>query len=137
EAVPGEFIDRQRCISGIVPVTLDQAGSPLDVGREERLFTTKQRIALAIRDGGCRMPGCDRPPSYTEAHHLNERAADGGRTDIADGILLCRHCHMLIHNNGWRISRTGARYFAVPPPPVDRERRPIPLPSKSPLSARG
>ncbi|RLP73962.1 HNH endonuclease [Mycetocola manganoxydans] len=82
------------------------------------------------------MPGCDRPPSYTEAHHINEWAADGGRTDIADGILLCRHCHMLIHNNGWRISRTGARYFAVPPPAVDRERRPIPLPSKSPLSAR-
>src|SRR5690606_28461724 len=84
--------------------------------------------------GGCQMPDCDRPPSYTEAHHIHEWVADGGRTDIADGILLCRYCHMLIHTNGWKIIREGTEYFAVPPPAIDRERQPIPLPSKSPLA---
>ncbi len=133
DAVPGSVIGRQICVSGVTPVTVDESGTPLDVGREHRLFTSKQRIALAIRDGGCRMPGCDRPPSYTEAHHLQEWAADSGRTDLADGILLCRYCHMLIHNNGWKITRTGSDYCAVPPPSVDPQRRPIPLPGKSPL----
>ncbi|MET4640056.1 DUF222 domain-containing protein [Mycetocola sp. 2940] len=133
DAVPGSFIDRQICISGITVVTVDQAGTPLDVGREQRCFTTKQRIALAIRDGGCGFLDCDRPPSYTEAHHIDEWVADDGKTDLADGILMCRRCHMLIHNNGWKIIRDGTTYFAVPPPTVDPDQKPIPLRSKSPL----
>lgn len=134
DAVPGSFIDRQICISGITEVTVDPAGTPLDVGREQRCFTTKQRIALAIRDGGCGFLDCDRPPSYTEAHHIDEWVADDGKTDLADGILMCRRCHMLIHNNGWKIIRDGTNYFAVPPPALDPDQTPIPLPSKSPLA---
>jgi hypothetical protein len=134
DAVPGSFIDRQICISGITEVTIDEAGTPLDVGREQRCFTSKQRIALAIRDGGCGFLDCDRPPSYTEAHHIDEWVADGGKTDLADGILMCRECHMLIHNNNWKIIRDGTNYFAVPPPDIDPEQKPIPLRSKSALA---
>ncbi|MGB3909892.1 MAG: hypothetical protein WBL06_05425, partial [Pseudolysinimonas sp.] len=42
------------------------------------------------------------------AHHANHWA-HGGRTDIADGILLCRHHHMLLHNNHWKIHRPPGR----------------------------
>ncbi|MEP6482771.1 MAG: HNH endonuclease signature motif containing protein [Rhodoglobus sp.] len=42
-----------------------------------------------MRDGGCRFPGCDRPPSWCEAHHIVPWS-HGGRTDLADGLLLCR-----------------------------------------------
>ncbi|MFC0682441.1 HNH endonuclease signature motif containing protein, partial [Lysobacter korlensis] len=80
---------------------------------------------------GCRFPGCDRPPSWCEAHHLNEWARDGGRTDVADGILLCRHHHLLIHNNAWRIKRDRANYFLIPPRERDPRQTPIPMPSKS------
>lgn len=132
EAVPLSFIGRQKCVSGTTVITVDGAGTPLDVGREQRLFTPKQRIALALRDGGCRMLDCDRPPSYTEAHHINEWCAEDGTTDLADGILLCRYCHMLLHNNGWKIVRVDTDYFAIPPPGIDPFERPIPLPSKSP-----
>ena len=133
DAVPGSFIDRQICISGITEVTVDEAGTPLDVGREQRCFTPKQRIAMAIRDGGCEFLDCDYPPSYTEAHHIHEWAADGGKTDLADGILMCRKCHMLVHNRGWKIIRDGTNYYAVPPPDIDPEQKPIPLRSKSAL----
>lgn len=133
DAVPLSFIERQVCVSGTTTVTVDTAGNPLDVGRDQRLFTARQRIALSIRDGGCQMPDCDRPPSYTEAHHIDQWAA-GGKTDLADGILLCPHCHMLVHNNGWKITRVGTDYFAIPPPSVDQRQRPIPLRKKSALA---
>ncbi len=105
--VPSGVVDQQVCASGIVPVTIDRAGRPLDVGREQRLYTSRQRIALAIRDGGCRWPGCDRPPAYCEAHHIDEWQKDQGRTDLDRGVLLCRFHHMQLHANSWRITRTG------------------------------
>lgn len=52
-SVPGSVIDRMVCETGVVPVTVDSCGNPLDVGRESRLFTPAQRTALAVRDGGC------------------------------------------------------------------------------------
>jgi hypothetical protein len=56
---------------------------------------------------------------------------DGGSTNVADGILLCRHHHLLIHNNGWEITRKGSDYWLVPPPDIDPAQSPIPMPSKS------
>ncbi len=102
--LPGAAIDQHVCDTGIVPVTVDACGRPLDVGREQRLFTPRQRVALATRDGGCRWPQCDRPASYCEAHHTTAWSA-GGRTDLDGGILLCRHHHMNLHHHGWWITR--------------------------------
>lgn len=110
---PAGVAGQHMCDSGFVPVTVDSCGNPLDVGREQRLFTPKQRIALAIRDGGCRWRGCDRPASYCEAHHIDEWAADRGRTDIDRGILLCRFHHMQLHHGGWRITRDGRSDFML------------------------
>lgn len=76
-AVPGSVLERALCATGTVNITVDTAGNPLDVGREARLFTPKQRLALAVRDGGCLWPGCDRPPAYCEAHHCEHWAARG------------------------------------------------------------
>jgi len=133
-AVSIATVERLACETGIVTALFDSAGQPLDVGRNERLFTYRQRIAMEMRDGGCRFPMCDRPASWTEAHHLLEWSR-GGKTDIKDGILLCRHHHMLVHNNGWRVIRRGSDYFVVPPPSVDPQQRPIPAPSRSPIRA--
>lgn len=114
--VPFAATEQRVCETGTVAITVDSRGNPLDVGREHRLFTPKQRIALAIRDGGCRWKGCDRPASYCEAHHVDEWHADGGRTDIDRGILLCRHHHMQLHHGRWRISRDGKDDFLLHPP---------------------
>ncbi|MBP1326042.1 hypothetical protein JOF28_001274 [Leucobacter exalbidus] len=105
--VPVSVADRTICNTGVVPVTVDRQGNPLNVGREQRLFTSKQRIALSLRDGGCRWTNCDRPASYCEAHHIDEWQADQGHTDVARGILLCRYHHLELHNSGWRITRDG------------------------------
>lgn len=112
-ALPSHVAARRLCEAGAAVVTVDSCGNPLDVGREERLFTPKQRIGLAIRDGGCRWPGCDRPASYCEAHHIDEWHRDQGRTDIDRGILLCRFHHMELHHGGWSIGRQGKGDFVL------------------------
>jgi len=123
--------ERFACGAVVVPIKFDEKGSVIDVGREQRLYTRIQRIALAARDGGCRWTNCDRPPSWCEAHHTKFWARDGGSTNLADGILLCRHHHLLLHNNGWEIARDGGDYFLIPPRDIDPAQRRIPMPSKS------
>jgi len=123
-------VERHACEAGIVPVVFDSSGHVVDIGRDQRLYTARQRIGLAARDGGCRFPGCDRPPSWCEAHHIVPWS-HGGRTDLADGVLLCRHHHLLVHNNGWRVERSGANYALIPPPTLDPAQTPIPAPTKS------
>ncbi|WP_430645313.1 DUF222 domain-containing protein [Agromyces sp. GXS1127] len=122
-AVPLTAIARGLC-EGYLPLRFDDDGKCLDLGREERLFTRAQKIALAVRDGGCMDPDCDRPPSWTEAHHIDHWQRDDGRTDLADGILLCRGDHLRYHNQGWEVRREGGRYWLIPPPFVDPEQRP-------------
>jgi hypothetical protein len=126
-------IDRLACAGAVQAVTVDSAGRPLDLGREQRLYSRHQRAALAIRDGGCRWPGCDRPPSWAEAHHVEHWDRDRGKTDLSNGILLCRHHHLLLHNNDWQIIVDGPDYWLTPPPDVDPGQRRILMPSKSPV----
>ena len=132
-------IERTACTAGTVTLTVDghpdNAGQPLNLGREKRLFSRHQRLALTARDGGCRWPGCERPPSWCEAHHIQHWQRDNGKTDIADGILLCRHHHLLAHNNGWEIQRDGPRYLLMPPSRGGSDGEPsspIEMPSRSP-----
>lgn len=119
ETVSLATVDALVCAGGVQPATLDTRGAVLDLGREQRLYTARQRLALAIRDGGCLWPECDRPPSWTEAHHI-DRWSDGGRTDLDRGVLLCRHHHLRLHNEGWTIHTRAGRYWLHPPPGTDR-----------------
>lgn len=115
-ALPAWLAAQHSCDTGTIECTVDREGNPLDLGREERLFSTKQKLVLAIRDGGCRWENCDRPASYCESHHVDPYA-DGGRTDVDRGILLCRWHHMELHHGGWRITRDGRADFVLHPPP--------------------
>ncbi|WP_294181767.1 HNH endonuclease signature motif containing protein [uncultured Schumannella sp.] len=129
-------VERRICADGTVPIHFDSDGQVINVGRDQRLFTARQRIGLAARDGGCRFPGCERPPTWCEAHHIIPWHRERGRTDLADGVLLCRHHHLLVHDNGWRITRDGANYSAIPPRTLDPAQRPIPMPSRSATARR-
>ncbi|CAN5312016.1 HNH endonuclease signature motif containing protein [soil metagenome] len=123
EGVPGAIgfgtVERHICDTGVLGIRFDTSGRVIDLGRDQRLFSAIQRVGLAARDGGCVFPGCGRPPSECEAHHIDQWHRDRGKTDLADGVLLCRFHHMLVHNNGWRIERNVARYYLVPPRAID------------------
>lgn len=88
----------------------DRRGVPLNLGRGRRTSNAQQRAALAIRDGGCVFPGCDLPTTWCDSHHVIEWT-DGGRTDLDNLVLLCRHHHGVTHRNGWSLTATGDGTF--------------------------
>ncbi|AXK77447.1 HNH endonuclease [Mycolicibacterium neoaurum] len=103
------------CDATLTSVIVDHTGVPLDVGRAQRLFTPAIRKALAVRDGGCAHPGCGRPVSWCDAHHIHPWS-DGGTTSVDNGVLLCRLHHTLIHHGGWQVYLGRDRHpWFIPP----------------------
>ncbi len=95
---------RRAACAGTMQRLVHAATVPLDLGRSVRYFNRHQRRALAFRDGGCRFPGCDRPVSQTEAHHIIPFGPPShGNTDFSNGLLLCWHHHHHVHELGWTI----------------------------------
>ena len=97
----------RRCCGRRWPCSPGLGGAPtqpLEVGRTSRVVTAAQRAALAVRDGGCGFPDCDRPLAWCEAHHLRHWL-HGGPTDLANLALLCRAHHRAVHEGGWRLTR--------------------------------
>lgn len=125
--------ERHMCVSGIMPI-LFRGNAPIDVGRTQRLHSTRQRAALVAQWGGCAWGDCDKPPQFTEAHHIE--AFNGRNTTLANGICLCRFHHMQLHANRWRIDvRVDGSYWLIPPEGTARP--PIELHSKNPLRQTG
>ena len=116
EAISIGTVQALACANGTQPALIDSLGNVLDLGREQRLYSRHQRVALAIRDGGCLWKGCERPPSWCEAHHIDHYVRDHGRTDLDRGVLLCKHHHLKLHNGGWEIRRREGRYWLHSPP---------------------
>ncbi|MGI8752367.1 MAG: DUF222 domain-containing protein [Acidimicrobiales bacterium] len=87
------------CDAAHVTHTVGEGGELLALGRKTRKWSTAQRRATMVRDGGtCRFPGCWR--RRADLHH-QQFWTDGGRTDIDNGFLVCRRHHALLHN-GYR-----------------------------------
>ena len=103
---------RLGCDATVTRIVLGPQSVPLDVGRTRRLFTPSQRLALSVRDGGCRFPGCSLPPRYTDAHHIVSWL-DGGGTDLSNGLLLCRHHHRRVHEGGWEVGSFDSTHNEV------------------------
>ena len=89
---------RLLCDSSIARVVLSATGEVLDVGREKRLFTPAQTRAVVARDRTCRYPGCSDTLAHGQIHHALPWQA-GGKTNLANAILLCWHHHALVHRD--------------------------------------
>jgi Domain of unknown function (DUF222)/HNH endonuclease len=119
-----QAVRRLCCDASLIPIMLNGHSVPLDLGRSHRLVTADQRKALVARDKGCTYPGCDRPARWAEAHHIKEWS-QGGATDLANLVLLCRRHHRIIHHPEWTIQvRDGIPEF-IPPKWIDPQQRPM------------
>ena len=88
---------RMLCEASVVTM-LERGREPLAVGRRKRRATKAQRRALLRRDGGCARPGClEARIERLHAHHMRHWLF-GGRTDLANLVLLCDRDHGLVHD---------------------------------------
>lgn len=98
-----ETARRLACDASIVRVVMAGSSEPLDVGRKTAVVPPALRRAVIVRDRHCRFPGCDRPHTWCDAHHVLHWA-DGGPTAVANLLLLCRRHHRMVHQpDGFRL----------------------------------
>ena len=110
-AISARIAQRLACDADITSVVVGADGT-LQLGRTRRRPNSTQRRMLWLRDGGCRFPGCDRPPGWCEAHHI-VWWEHGGPTDMDNLTLLCARHHHLCHVGGFRVVREddGLAFF--------------------------
>lgn len=127
QPLPAAAVRRLACDLQAIPWIMGSDSEILDWGRDKRGFTRAQKLAIAERDGGCAC--CGAPVSWTEVHHI-EWWANGGRTDLSNGVLLCTACHHRLHDDGWEVRIDGigvdAHVWFIPPPWIDRSQTPRP-----------
>lgn len=100
----------------------------VDVGRSHRTLPAWLRDVLHMIHGTCRGPDCDRPATWSQAHHLDEWG-EGGHTDLNRTVPLCTGHHRLVTHSGWDVdldpdtgiatwtSPTGKTIHTHPRPP--------------------
>ncbi len=87
----------------LAPGTVASVSLPLDVGALTETIPVHLRRAVAVRDRGCRFPGCDQPVAACQPHHIIPRA-QGGPTCLTNLTLLCSFHHLVaVHRWGWGI----------------------------------
>ncbi|MDX6230780.1 MAG: hypothetical protein QOI76_4170, partial [Frankiales bacterium] len=99
-----EALTRIGCDAEINLMLLDASGEIMHCGHSTRFPLVGQRRALVVRDQGCVFPGCDRPPSACQAHHLRFWSHHGP-TDVENLALVCAFHHWLIHDRHWALER--------------------------------
>lgn len=135
EVLAPSIVRLLTCDTDLTTVATDGTGTVLDVGRTQRLATTRQRKALMVRDGGCTFPGCDRPPAWCRVHHIVPWSRGGG-TDMSNQALLCSRHHTFVHHHDvtgrveaagsrsarvrWDVIRTRSGWRPTPPPAPTR-----------------
>ena len=113
--ISSKTMERLACDSSIARILIDSESTVIDVGRSKRVVSEPARRALTARDGHCRWPGCERPASWSAAHHV-VHWIHGGTTDLDNLLLLCHRHHWMVHEGNWQIVRgDGGRILTIPP----------------------
>jgi hypothetical protein len=116
---------RLACDASVMRVVLSGRSEPLDVGRRTPVIPPAMRRAVIVRDRHCRFPGCDRPQTWCDAHHV-VHWADGGPTAAQNLVLLCRRHHRKVHERGgfWLELLDGLPVFRRPDGSLLEDRAP-------------
>ncbi|HET6392894.1 MAG TPA: DUF222 domain-containing protein [Blastococcus sp.] len=91
------------CDASITPVTIDEHGMPLNLGRKRRVVPPHLRKAVELRDEACVFGGCGAPKYWCDVHHL-QHWIFGGETSLENSALLCERHHTKVHH-GFRVER--------------------------------
>ncbi|MDM7853314.1 HNH endonuclease signature motif containing protein [Cellulomonas alba] len=111
------------CAGAVQRVGIDAAGRIVGLWSSERCFTGAQRRAIALRDGGCVIPGCHVSAAWCEVHHVVPHADDPDGTTTDNGTLLCWHHHRTLETSGWAIRMVDGLPWIKAPGWLDRAGR--------------
>jgi hypothetical protein len=104
-------------------LTRQANGAVLDERRTKRIATRAQTLALIARDKGCSFPDCDKPPEWTQRHHIRAWM-DGGPTDLDNLTLLCGPHHRSFEQQGWTCLVKDKLPWWIPPAWIDPHQKP-------------
>jgi Domain of unknown function (DUF222)/HNH endonuclease len=113
--IPAATVQRLACDSVITRIA-GRGELDAEIRHASRSIPPATRRALVARDRHCVFPGCDRPPSWCNGHHIIWWSQHGA-TSLENLALLCRHHHRAVHEEGWTIRRQPDGRFHVTPPP--------------------
>ena len=121
-----ETISRVLCDCGVHRVVTKGRSTILDYGTRTQTIPAPLFNSLVVWDGHCRWPGCDRPASWCDGHHV-WHWEDGGPTRLDNLVLLCHRHHTKIHKHGWQIKLLpDATVEITTPDGIVHESRPPP-----------
>ena len=103
--ISSKTVERWACDCSLSRILL-QDSVVIDAGRSERTIKGPRRQALNARDRHCRWPGCDRPASWCDGHHIRHWIQGGG-DELENLMLLCSRHHRLVHEGRRQIVRTA------------------------------
>ena len=110
--VPRQILQTLTPDTELASMIFDRAGRILWLGRKQRLGNAAQRLAVAIRDGGCF--DCGAPMHRCELHHMKEWHRDRGPTNIDNLVAVCRRHHKWLETNNLVVQRTPNGYQTQP-----------------------
>ena len=99
--VPREILRTLSPDTELAGMIYDRAGRILWLGRNQRLANAAQRLAVAVRDGGCFQ--CGTPMHRCELHHIQEWHRDRGPTDIDNLVAVCRRHHKQLETDNLQV----------------------------------
>ena len=108
-------VRRLACDADLIPAVLGTDSAILDWGRERRLFDGPLRAAIVARDEHCTFPGCGRPATWCQAHHVIHWL-EGGKTALLNAALLCQRHHTIVHRDNLTATVTAAGVVWDPTP---------------------
>src|ERR1700682_3214915 len=113
--ISSKTVERLACDCSVTRILLGSDSMVIDVGRAKRTVSGPARKALDVRDRGCTWPGCERPASWCDGHHLKHWASGG--TNQPDNLtLLCGRHHWMVHEGNWQLVRgDDGRMLTIPP----------------------
>src|SRR5438094_2513420 len=112
--VPAETVQRYACDSAISRIT-GQSELEHELNHASRTLPASTRRALEARDRHCVFPGCTRPLTWCDGHHLVWWTR-GGPTALPNLALLCRPHHHMVHEEGWNLEGKKDDNWKAKPP---------------------
>src|SRR3989440_2632669 len=114
--ISSKTVERWACDCSLTRVLM-QDSVVIDVGRAERTIKGPKRRALNARDRHCQWPGCERPASWCDGHHI-VYWMHGGGDELENLVLLCARHHRMVHEGGWQLFKAEDGEIITIPPTV-------------------